>query len=170
MWNNHTIRGPRTERGRGGGVPNALFQDARAFEEDDALVAEIGVDMFAAEPGLQLHERREADATPPASHDPLQWDALPDISLFLQRVRDAAMAIADREHGFSNNPTLDAAKMEFQFFLHVTGELCRLADGTPGGARVWPSRAWVSSAAGSEFSAYYAVRQIIRAAAQRVNA
>ena len=115
MWNNHKIRGPPTEHGRGGGVPNALFQDPQNFGEDDALIAEIGADMFAAEPGLQLHERREVDATPPASQDPLHFDARPDLSLWLARLRDAAMVQANGRHGFCSTDNLDAAVLEYQF-------------------------------------------------------
>jgi len=117
MWDNHNIRGPPTERGHGGGIPNVLFQHERRFGEDDALVAEIGADMFAAELGLQLHERREVDATPPPSQDPLHLEGLPELSLWLQRLRSAAMVQANLHYAFSNNEKLDAAVLEFQFFF-----------------------------------------------------
>ena len=162
MWNEHTIRGPPTERGRGGGVPNVLFQHEQHFDEDDALVAEIGADMFAAEPGLQLHERREVDATPPPSQDPLHMEEQPGLSHWLQRVRSAAMAMADQHFGFCRTDNLDAAVLQFNFFLHVTLELRRLVDGLPIGAHEW-----AASAHGSEFSHLFKVRNLIVANAQR---
>jgi len=170
MWNRHRIRGPATVQGRGGGVPAVLFQHPRRFHEDDELIAEIGLQVFASEPGLLLRERVELDATPPDSRDPLFFEGKPALSRFLARVRRIAMESVDDEHGIwsgSRSGGLEAGVLEFQFFLHVTLELVHLVGYVAVGARVWPSRVWTDAAPTSEFSEEYHVRQLIRDSAER---
>ena len=167
MWNCHTIRGPRTEGGRGGGVPSELFQDEVHFELDDELVDDIGVDMYAAEPGLERHEPQEAPATaPPASRDPLFYDTRPDLTAWLTGVREEAMAAADRAFHFRSSEVETEAVMEYQFFLDFTLELRGLTDALPYGAPLVPSPAWAAAGAASKFGRKYKVRRRLLAAAQ----
>jgi hypothetical protein len=44
MWNNHRIRGPPTESGRGGGIPNELFLHRVSTDQqrDDASYQALG--------------------------------------------------------------------------------------------------------------------------------
>ena len=171
MWNKHRIRGPATVKGRGGGVPDILFMDKRSFHEDDELIAEIGLEVFASEPGLQLRERKDLDATPPDSQDPLFFEERPDLTRYLTDVRDFAMESADRVHGFWSGPRYESREsciLEFQFFLQVTLELVHLVEHVPGDARVWPSLAWTDAVSTSPFGEEYHVRQLIRDAASHV--
>lgn len=173
MWDNHVIRGRRTEAGRGGGVPNDLFLHPRKFHEDDDIIAANGLALFATEPGLLLREREETEAAPPASNDPLAAAVDPEFLPFLVRVRGSAIDAADLQFGFKTGPrskSEEAALLEYLFFFHFTEELLYLVEFLPDGAPFSPPLEWVTAGDVCPFCAQHGVRPLIHNAILLCNA